>query len=116
MTHEAGRHHFQSRDELRKPLSPGSCGRGVARVVPLKQAEVPLVLTPAGFTDSRESTEAVVPQLAWFRYQLRQFLRFSEKAARAVGITAQRHQLLMGAAVGQTSQSLQSSCRCAIRR
>jgi DNA-binding MarR family transcriptional regulator len=37
-------------------------------------------------------------RLAWFRYQLRQFLRFSEKAARAAGVTPQQHQLLLGLA------------------
>ena len=36
--------------------------------------------------------------MAWFRYQLRQFLRFSEKAARACGATPQQHQLLLGVA------------------
>ncbi len=35
-------------------------------------------------------------RLAWFRYQLRRFLRFSEKAARASGVTPQQHQLLLG--------------------
>jgi DNA-binding MarR family transcriptional regulator len=37
-------------------------------------------------------------RLARFRYHLRQFLRFSEKAARAVGVTPQQHQLLLGVA------------------
>jgi len=40
-----------------------------------------------------------VPQLrrlAWFRYQLRQFLRFSEQAARRCGVTPQQHQLMLG--------------------
>src|SRR5947208_7252815 len=37
-----------------------------------------------------------IRQMAWFRYQLRQFLRFSEKAARACGATPQQHQLLLG--------------------
>lgn len=39
-----------------------------------------------------------VRQLARFRYQLRQFLRFSEKAARAAGVTPQQHQLILGVA------------------
>jgi DNA-binding MarR family transcriptional regulator len=39
-----------------------------------------------------------IPRLARFRYHLRQFLRFSEKAARAAGITPQQHQLLLGVA------------------
>lgn len=33
-----------------------------------------------------------------FRYRLRQFLRFSERAARAAGLTPQQHQLLLGVA------------------
>lgn len=33
--------------------------------------------------------------LAAFRYQLRQFLRFSEKAAQRVGLTPQQHQALL---------------------
>jgi DNA-binding MarR family transcriptional regulator len=37
-------------------------------------------------------------QLARFRYELRRFLRFSEKSARAAGITPQQHQLLLGVA------------------
>src|SRR5437773_751652 len=40
----------------------------------------------------------LIRQMAWFRYQLRQFLRFSEKAARACGVTPQQHQLLLGIA------------------
>jgi DNA-binding MarR family transcriptional regulator len=37
-------------------------------------------------------------QLAWFRYRVRCFLRFSEKVARTCGITPQQHQLLLGVA------------------
>ena len=33
--------------------------------------------------------------LAAFRYQLRQFLRFSEEAAQSVGLTPQQHQALL---------------------
>ncbi|HVB40418.1 MAG TPA: MarR family transcriptional regulator [Terriglobales bacterium] len=36
-----------------------------------------------------------IEALAQFRYALRQFLRFSERAARQAGITPQQHQLLM---------------------
>ena len=36
--------------------------------------------------------------LAWFRYNLRKFLRFSEKAARQFGVTPQQHQLMLGVA------------------
>lgn len=42
--------------------------------------------------------QAEIEQLARFRYQLRQFLRFSEKAARDAGLTPQQHQLLLGVA------------------
>jgi len=37
-------------------------------------------------------------QLAWFRYRVRCFLRFSEKVARTCSITPQQHQLLLGVA------------------
>ena len=37
-------------------------------------------------------------ELAWFRYQLRKFLRFSERAARSAGVTPQQHQLMLGIA------------------
>lgn len=40
----------------------------------------------------------LISRLARFRYHLRQFLRFSEKAARAAGVTPQQHQLLLGVA------------------
>ena len=36
-----------------------------------------------------------IESLAQFRYALRQFLRFSERAARQAGISPQQHQLLM---------------------
>ena len=39
-----------------------------------------------------------VRQAAWFRYRLRRFLRFSERAARTCGVTPQQHQLLLGVA------------------
>jgi DNA-binding MarR family transcriptional regulator len=47
---------------------------------------------------SRSTPPAIVARLAAFRYQLRRFLRFSEKAARACGLTPQQHQLLLGVA------------------
>lgn len=37
-------------------------------------------------------------ELAHFRHKLRRFLRFSEDAARACGITPQQHQLMLGIA------------------
>jgi DNA-binding MarR family transcriptional regulator len=40
----------------------------------------------------------IMRDLAWFRYNLRRFLRFSEKAARECGVTPQQHQLMLGVA------------------
>jgi DNA-binding MarR family transcriptional regulator len=40
----------------------------------------------------------VLRELALFRYNLRKFLRFSEKAARRCGVTPQQHQLMLGVA------------------
>src|SRR5579875_2390951 len=39
---------------------------------------------------------ATVRHLAQFRYELRKFLRFSERSARQAGVTPQQHQLLLG--------------------
>ena len=39
-----------------------------------------------------------IQDLAWFRYNLRRFLRFSENAARDCGVTPQQHQLMLGIA------------------
>jgi DNA-binding MarR family transcriptional regulator len=44
------------------------------------------------------SDREIVQDLAWFRYNLRRFVRFSEKAARACGVTPQQHQLMLGVA------------------
>ena len=41
---------------------------------------------------------AITCELAAFRYGLRKFLRFSEKAAERHGITPQQHQLMLGVA------------------
>lgn len=43
-------------------------------------------------------SEETIRNLAWFRYNLRKFLRFSEKAARQCGVTPQQHQLMLGVA------------------
>lgn len=43
----------------------------------------------------RKLAKAQYETLAAFRYALRQFLRFSEEAAQAAGITAQQHQGLL---------------------
>jgi DNA-binding MarR family transcriptional regulator len=45
-----------------------------------------------------DSSRNTVRHLAWFRYTLRKFLRFSEQAARSCGVTPQQHQLLLGVA------------------
>jgi DNA-binding MarR family transcriptional regulator len=42
--------------------------------------------------------DALVHDLAQFRYALRKFLRFSENAARESGVTPQQHQLMLGVA------------------
>lgn len=47
---------------------------------------------------SSRASRSTIEQLARFRYQLRQFLRSSEKRARAAGVTPQQHQLLLGVA------------------
>ncbi|GIP26352.1 MarR family transcriptional regulator [Paenibacillus sp. J23TS9] len=39
--------------------------------------------------------KVVYEQLAEFRYKLRKFIRFSESAAREVGLTPQQHQLML---------------------
>lgn len=46
----------------------------------------------------RTAPAGVTGELAHFRYRLRLFLRFSERAARGAGITPLQHQLLLGAA------------------
>ncbi len=46
----------------------------------------------------KQPRTSVIEALAQFRYQIRRFLRFSEKAARDAGITPQQHQLLLGVA------------------
>jgi DNA-binding MarR family transcriptional regulator len=47
---------------------------------------------------SPASQSEAVRRLAWFRYRLRCFLRFSERVSRSCGITPQQHQLLLGVA------------------
>jgi DNA-binding MarR family transcriptional regulator len=51
---------------------------------------------PSGTTQIQ--AEDAIRNLAWFRYNLRRFLRFSEKAARQCGVTPQQHQLMLGVA------------------
>ena len=47
---------------------------------------------------AEETPSTVIRELALFRYSLRKFLRFSEKAARQFGVTPQQHQLMLGIA------------------
>lgn len=49
-------------------------------------------------TKSQDELQDLVADLAKFRYLLRKFLRFSEKAARDAGLTPQQHQLMLGVA------------------
>jgi DNA-binding MarR family transcriptional regulator len=53
---------------------------------------------PIGSDDSPPLPSEAVRRLAWFRYRVRCFLRFSERVARSSGITPQQHQLLLGVA------------------
>jgi DNA-binding MarR family transcriptional regulator len=46
----------------------------------------------------KQKNKEMMQDLAWFRYNLRRFVRFSEKAARACGVTPQQHQLMLGVA------------------
>jgi len=41
---------------------------------------------------------AAIRRLAWFRYEIRRFLRFSEQAARRSRLTPAQYQLLLGVA------------------
>jgi DNA-binding MarR family transcriptional regulator len=45
-----------------------------------------------------EANYLVLRRLAWFRYNLRRFLRFSERATREHGLTPQQYVLLLGIA------------------
>jgi DNA-binding MarR family transcriptional regulator len=47
---------------------------------------------------AQPQADDAIRNLAWFRYNLRKFLRFSEKAARHCGVTPQQHQLMLGVA------------------
>jgi DNA-binding MarR family transcriptional regulator len=48
--------------------------------------------------DSPPLPSEAIRRLAWFRYRIRCFLRFSERVARSFDITPQQHQLLLGVA------------------
>jgi DNA-binding MarR family transcriptional regulator len=56
------------------------------------------VRLPPRSTARKPAVDPLIRRQAWFRYQLRRFLRFSEQAARASGLTPQQHQLLLGVA------------------
>jgi DNA-binding MarR family transcriptional regulator len=59
----------------------------------------PLSSSQALSSDSTPmQVEDAIRNFAWFRYNLRKFLRFSEKAARQCGVTPQQHQLMLGVA------------------
>ena len=45
--------------------------------------------------DKKQLPKSVYEQLALFRYSIRKFIRFSEEAARAKGLTPQYHQLML---------------------
>jgi len=51
---------------------------------------------PRNSKNGWRSSPADIRKLAWLRYGLRKYVRFSERAARAAGITPQQHQLLLG--------------------
>jgi len=53
---------------------------------------------PTHSDDSPLLPSEALRHLAWFRYRIRCFLRFSERVARSCGITPQQHQLLLGVA------------------
>ncbi len=65
---------------------------------------------------ARNEVTGLLKQAAYFRYELRKFLRFSEMAARRSGLTPQQHQLMLGvaghtgrgeASIGELSEFLQ---------
>ena len=72
---------------------------------------------------SRSLTRKEYEKLASFRFNLRQFLRFSEVAARSVGLTSQQHQALLAIkgfpdgkaiTIGQLAEQLQVAHHTAV--
>ena len=57
--------------------------------------QAPLLAASQIPTNQEHITKAEYEALAAFRYALRRFLRFSEQAARAHGVTPQQHQVLL---------------------
>jgi DNA-binding MarR family transcriptional regulator len=71
----------------------------------------------ASLLRKRSQSSSVLRRLAWFRYNLRHFLRFSERATREHGLTPQQYLLLLGiagytgrgwATIGELAEFLQS--------
>lgn len=71
----------------------------------------------------RRITKKEYEKLAAFRFNLRQFLRFSEVAARSVGLTSQQHQALLSIkgfpdgkviTIGQLAEQLQVAHHSAV--
>ena len=52
----------------------------------------------ASLPQQTSESSVVLRRLAWFRYNLRRFLRFSERATRKHGMTPQQYLLLLGIA------------------
>jgi DNA-binding MarR family transcriptional regulator len=72
---------------------------------------------------SRSFTKKEYEKLASFRFNLRQFLRFSEVAAKSVGLTSQQHQALLAImgfpdgkaiTIGQLAKQLQVAHHTAV--
>jgi len=72
---------------------------------------------------SQRVTKKEYEKLAAFRFNLRQFLRFSELAARSVGLTSQQHQALLSIrgfpdgkaiTIGQLAEQLQVAHHTAV--
>jgi DNA-binding MarR family transcriptional regulator len=55
------------------------------------------VIQPTKANDIERFKKLLI-DLARFRYELRRFLRFSERAAQKAGVTPQQHQLMLGVA------------------
>jgi|HubBroStandDraft_6_1064221.scaffolds.fasta_scaffold480725_1 DNA-binding MarR family transcriptional regulator len=72
---------------------------------------------------TRRVTQKEYEKLAAFRFNLRQFMRFSEVAARSVGLTSQQHQALLSIkgfpdgkviTIGQLAEQLQVAHHTAV--
>jgi len=54
--------------------------------------------SPIALNSSSPVPAETLRRLAWFRYRIRCFQRFSERMARSLNITPQQHQLILGVA------------------